>query len=57
MKTFKKLLSQIVHVQTVEEFYEACGAVDSAFDNNKISTDDYQLLCRVIDLMGVTIDE
>ena len=25
MKTFKKLLSQIVQVQTVEEFYEALG--------------------------------
>lgn len=56
MKTFKNLLLQIVQAQTIEEFYEACGAVDNAFDNNKISTDDYQLLGRVIDLMGVTID-
>ena len=56
MKTFKKLLSQIVQVQTVEEFYEACGAVDNAFFHNKISAEDHQLLHRVIDLMGVTID-
>lgn len=55
MKTFKKLLSQIVQVQTVEEFYEVCGAVDSAFFHDKISAEDHQLLHRVIDLMGMTI--
>ena len=55
MKTFKKLLSQIVQVQTVEEFYEACGAVDNAFFHHKISAEDHQLLHRVIDLMGMTI--
>lgn len=56
MKTFKNLLSQIVQVQTVEEFYETCGgAVDNAFFHHKISAEDRQLLHRVIDLMGMTI--
>lgn len=55
METFKNLLSQIVQVQTVEEFYETCGAVDNAFFHHKISAEDHQLLHRVIDLMGMTI--
>lgn len=55
MKTmFKKLVAKIVEIETMEQFNAVCGEIDKAFDQDKISYKDHELL---FDLLGKVMPE
>lgn len=41
---FKKIVKQIAEIETTVEFDAACGAIDAAFQKEKISWDDHETL-------------
>lgn len=45
---FKKLVKMIAEIETTVEFDEACGAIDRAFDREKISWDDHETLYTLL---------
>ena len=45
---FKKLVKMIAEIETVSEFDEACGAIERAFDREKISWDDHETLYTLL---------
>jgi hypothetical protein len=45
---FKKLVKMIAEIETVSEFDEACGAIDRAFDRDKITPADHETLYRLL---------
>ena len=45
---FKKLIKMIAAIETNVEFDEACGAIDRAFDREKISWDDHETLYSLL---------
>lgn len=45
---FKKLVAQIADIITQDDFDAACGAIDRAFQSEKITWKDYELLYRLL---------
>ena len=41
---FKKLVAMIATIETMEDFNTVCGCVSDAFQHEKISYKDYELL-------------
>ena len=50
---FKKILAAIAAINTQEDFNIACGMIDTAFQQEKISWKDHQLLHSLISKMRV----
>ena len=50
---FKKIVSAIAAVNTQEDFDIACSMIDTAFQQEKISWKDHQLLHSLISKMRV----
>ena len=45
---FKKIVAAITAIQTEEDFNVACGMIDTAFQQEKISWNDHQLLYSLV---------
>lgn len=45
---FKKIVQMIATIETVSEFDEACGAIDRAFDREKITWNDHETLYSLL---------
>lgn len=45
---FKKIVKQIAEIETRVEFDEACGAIDRAYDREKITWDDHETLYSLL---------
>lgn len=54
---FKKLVEIIASIATLEDFNYACGRVDRAFQDEKISWSDHQLLYKLLSLLPDFEDE
>lgn len=51
---FKKIIAEITKINTMEDYNAVCGMVDRAFDQDKISYKDHELL---FDLLGKVMPE
>lgn len=45
---FKKIVTMIAAIETVSEFDEACGAIDRAFGQDKITWADHETLYSLL---------
>lgn len=49
---FKELLKMAMAAKTVEQYNAACGAVDNAFNHDKIKWNDHEILYEVLGLVS-----
>lgn len=45
---FKKLVKAITEIRTKDDFNATCGMIDSAFQNEKLSWNDHELLYGLV---------
>lgn len=56
MKTYKKILEKIANMETEGDYNEVYTLIKNAFDKDKISCKDYEILTTIADRVSVGVN-